>query len=84
MQTISATEAKNNLASVMHAALKEPVMIEKNGQPLVVMMSAEDYQAVNKKQQAEAFVSLCAEMAKTAKKNGMTKEILEAILHDAD
>lgn len=84
METVSATEAKNQLARVMEMAQKQPVMIEKNGRPSVVMMSAEAYDGKSKRQRKEDFVKLCDELAATAKRNGMTEEILKSILADED
>ncbi len=80
MHTISATEAKNHLASVMARALKEPVIIEKNGRPTVVMMSVEAYDEVATHSRKKAFLDLCDGIAATAQKNGMTDEILQSIL----
>jgi len=85
MQTISATEAKNYLASVMDKAIREPVLIEKNGRPFVVMMSVEEYekkagQEKTERERKKAFLEFCDYIATTAKKNGMTEEILNSIL----
>ncbi len=80
MQTITATEAKNNLATLIEKAMRKPVAISKNGRPVVVMMSMEAYEAKEKNQGKEAFVKLCDELAATAERNGMTEEILKSIL----
>lgn len=82
MQTISATEAKNKLAAVMDIAMKEPVMIEKNGRPFVVMMSAEAYEKSAGDRHKESFIQLCETLALTSKRRGMTEEILQSILND--
>lgn len=84
MQTISATDAKNQLAGVMEKAIKEPVMIEKNGRPFVVMMSVAEYEKKAADDRKQAFTKLCQELAATAKKSGMTGEILQSILADED
>lgn len=84
MQTISAIEAKNRLAAVMDQAIKEPVIIEKNGRPFVVMMSMEEYDKKLQENRKESFIKLCQELAAKAKRNGMTGEILNSILYSKD
>ncbi len=84
MQHVTATEAKNHLATVMQKAVKEPIVIEKNGQPYVVMMSVEEYEKTATETRRENFVTLCHQLASTAKKNGMTEEILASILAEKD
>jgi len=43
MRTFSATEAKNNFGSVLEALAHSAVRIEKNSQPVAVIMSAHDF-----------------------------------------
>ena len=44
MTTISASEAKTHFGALMIKAQKEPVTIEKQGRPVAVVISFEDYQ----------------------------------------
>lgn len=44
MTTISASEAKTHFGALMDKAQKEPVTIEKQGRPVAVVISFEDYQ----------------------------------------
>ncbi len=83
MLNISATEAKNHLAGVMENALKEPVVIEKNGRPYVVMMSVAEFEKSASRRHKESFLRLCHELGKRAEKRGMTPKILQSILRDA-
>lgn len=48
MQTISYTEARNNLAEIMDSAKRdrEPITITRNGAGVVVLMAAEEYSAM--------------------------------------
>ncbi len=46
MRSIPALEAKTRFGALLDAAQREPVTIEKHGRPVAVMMSAEDYGAL--------------------------------------
>lgn len=43
MRTMAALEAKNRFGELLDAAQREPVVIEKHGRPVAVMVSAADY-----------------------------------------
>ncbi len=43
MAEISATDAKNKFGEVLEMVRKEPVLIQKNGREVAVVLSAEDY-----------------------------------------
>jgi len=44
MQKLTANEAKTNFGQLLMKAQSEPVQIDKNGKPAVVVMSTKDYQ----------------------------------------
>lgn len=44
METLNATEAKREFGEILLKAQKEPVGINKNGKPVAVMVSAEEYE----------------------------------------
>ena len=48
MQTVSYTDARNQLASLMESAARdrEPITITRNGQGTVVLLAAEEYAAM--------------------------------------
>ncbi|MEZ5303789.1 MAG: type II toxin-antitoxin system prevent-host-death family antitoxin [Verrucomicrobiales bacterium] len=48
MQTISYTEARNQLAGLMEAATRdrEPIIITRNGSGVVVLLAVEEYEAM--------------------------------------
>ncbi|HWD39631.1 MAG TPA: type II toxin-antitoxin system Phd/YefM family antitoxin [Fimbriimonas sp.] len=46
MKTIAAREAKNNFGALIDDARREPVSIERNGRPAVVVISPERYKAL--------------------------------------
>jgi len=64
MKTISASEAKTHFGALMDKAQKEPVTIEKQGRPVAVMISFDEYQeqygntpTQQEKEQALAFLN---------------------------
>lgn len=64
MTTISASEAKTHFGALMDKAQKEPVTIEKQGRPVAVVISFEEYQeqhgntpSQQEKEQALAFLN---------------------------
>ncbi|MBF0620967.1 MAG: type II toxin-antitoxin system Phd/YefM family antitoxin [Magnetococcales bacterium] len=44
MITITAREAKNRFGNLMDQAQREPVIIEKNGRPVAVVLSIDEHQ----------------------------------------
>jgi len=44
MKTASATDVKNRFGEYLHDTVKEPVIIEKTGRPVAVMISMEEFQ----------------------------------------
>ncbi len=81
MQTVSTTDMQNRLTSVLDMAQQEPVVIEREGLPALVLSSMQTFQEKNKKSREE-FIALCDDMRETAMRNGMTEEILNEILSD--
>ena len=79
MKTVSATEAKQNFAAMIDHAQREPVRIRRHDRDLAVLVSAEQYEHLNKNRWAE-FNRLSAIAAEQAKANGLTEEILAEIL----
>ena len=48
MKTVSATEIKNRLGQYLTRAAVEPVAIEKNGRPVAVLLSFEEYELLQR------------------------------------
>ena len=46
METITATEVKNRLGDFLLKVQREPIAIEKNGKPVAVTMSMDDYKLI--------------------------------------
>jgi prevent-host-death family protein len=53
METITAREAKNTFGDTIVKALRSPVQITRNGKPIVVMMSMENYHQAEQLKLAE-------------------------------
>ena len=48
MKTVSATEIKNRLGRYLARVAVEPVAIEKNGRPVAVLLSSEEYELLQR------------------------------------
>ncbi|MBD9660750.1 MULTISPECIES: type II toxin-antitoxin system Phd/YefM family antitoxin [Pantoea] len=46
MHSLSANEAKTQFGDMLLKAQREPVQISRNGKPVAVVISAEEYQAI--------------------------------------
>lgn len=52
MKTISAREAKNGFGRLIDTARAEPVLIEKHGRGVVVVVAVEEYERLSKEQES--------------------------------
>ena len=76
IRVVTSTEAQNQFGKLIEDAKKEPVMVQKNGRDQVVIMSAEDYEEIQKitdntdmimklhEESIEEFSDLYTELAK--------------------
>jgi antitoxin Phd len=48
MQKVTATEVKNRLGQYLARVVAEPVTIEKNGRPVAVLLSYEEFEALQR------------------------------------
>lgn len=85
MTTISASEAKTHFGALMTKAQRGPVTIEKQGRPVAVVLSFEDYQAEcergpspEEKKEALDFLSKGAKRSRTGKVKGVLEEDVRA------
>jgi prevent-host-death family protein len=76
---MSATHAKQNFAAMIDAAQREPVRIRRHERDVAVLLSAEEYERMNRERWTE-FNRLSAIASEQAKANGLTEEILAEIL----
>ena len=78
MRYTTNTEAK--LETLVDAAQREPVIIERDRQEVAVLVSARDYDRLSGKTTRE-FLEFCDKMAAEAAANGLTEEKLEELLN---
>ena len=85
--TVPAASAKNRFGEMLDAAQRTPVVIQKHGRTVAVLLSAHEYEAYQR------LVALddawWGEQAKKAKKGGMlgvkkTREYIDSVLHARD
>lgn len=79
-----AKEAKNHFGQLLTAAMREPVVINKNGKPVAVVLSTEEYQRFE-----DIEENLLALKAKMALEEGfvgekMSEKILKNLLNAQD
>ena len=79
MTIVSATHAKQNFAAILDQSQREPVRIQRHERDVAVLVSAEQYQRLNRDKWAE-FNRLSQLASEQAKANGLTEEILAEIL----
>lgn len=81
MQTISSTDARNNFSRAIMMAQREPLFIQKQGQDVAVLISAQDYARI-RQQKVEKFLQLAKEIGEEAQKSGLTDAELASILRE--
>ncbi len=79
MRYVSATEAKQRLASLLDAAQKEPVMIRRQNREVAVMLSPGEYERLSGMNISE-FEQFCDKVGKHAASRGLTEQKLAEIL----
>jgi prevent-host-death family protein len=81
MRTVSATEAKQGLASVIEAAAREPVVIRRQKRDVAVVLSMQEYERLVRLNVAE-FQRFCDRVGASAKQAGMSETKLAELLAD--
>jgi prevent-host-death family protein len=79
MTEVSATQAKQQFAALLEAAQRGPVRIRRHQRDVAVLVSAEEYERMNRDRWRE-FDRLSALASAQAKANGLTEEKLQEIL----
>lgn len=79
MATVSASEAKQGLASVIEVAAREPVVIQRHERDVAVLISMDEYRRLSGLAVAE-FKRVADEVAARARDRGLTPEKLEELL----
>lgn len=83
MQTISSSEARNNLAAMLDKAQHEPVAIQKQGRNAAVLLSYEEYERLTNAHRL-AFQAICDDVGSKAASRGLTEAKLMEILAEND
>jgi prevent-host-death family protein len=79
MQTISSSDARNNLAAMLDKAQHEPIAIQKQGRTTAVLVSYEEYERLTNASVA-AFQAICDTVGAKAKSRGLTEAKLAKLL----
>jgi prevent-host-death family protein len=81
MRTVTASEAKQGLASVIEAAAREPIVIERQKRAVAVVLSMQEYERLVRLNVAE-FQRFCDQIGASAKGSGMSEAKLAELLAD--
>ena len=81
MRSFSATDAKQNLASLLDAAQREPVVIRRQKRDVAVVLSAVEYDRLRDLNAGE-FQRFCDRVSDRAAARGMTEDVLNELLAD--
>ncbi|MBP9713453.1 MAG: type II toxin-antitoxin system Phd/YefM family antitoxin [Sterolibacterium sp.] len=81
MRTVTASEAKQGLASVIEMAAKEPVVICRQKREVAVVLSIAEYERLARFNVAE-FQRFCDTVGARAAQSGLTEDQLARLLAD--
>lgn len=79
MQTVSSSDARNNLASIIDKAQHEPIAIQKQGRNAAVLLSYEEYERLTNAS-VMAFQAISDDIGAKAKSRGLTEKKLTHLL----
>ena len=82
MKTVSATEAKQGLSSVIDWAANEPVVIRRQKRDVAVVLSMREYERLARLN-LKAFRAFSQAIGDRAVKSGLTEDALADMLRDA-
>jgi len=71
MKTVAAKEAKNRFGQLIDDAQRQPVTVEKNGRPFVVVQSYEDFQIAQQAKMTSLRAAIDEARAEYAEGRGM-------------
>ncbi len=81
MKTIAASDARKSFASVIDAAAREPIVIQRQQRNVAVVLSMQEYERLQQLNRAE-FQRFCDLVGKRAKAAGLTEKRLAKLLDD--
>ncbi|MEY3183062.1 MAG: hypothetical protein RLZ35_1047 [Pseudomonadota bacterium] len=83
MQYYSASELKNQLATIIDVVQREPVIVQKKGRDVAIILSPTEYQDYQRYKK-HAFVEFCQNVSEKAIARGLTPEKLAEILAETE
>ena len=81
MRVVTASEAKQGLASVIEAAAREPVVIQRQKRDVAVVMSMAEYERLVRLNVAE-FQRFCDAVGQSTAEQGLTEAKVAELLVD--
>jgi prevent-host-death family protein len=81
MKYVADTEAQKELANILNAAQREPVVIQQQQHDIAVILSIDDYEKL-RDSSVEDFQHFCDEVGQKATARGMTEKKLKEILSE--
>ena len=81
MRTVTASEAKQSLASVIEAAGREPVVIQRQKRDVAVVLSMAEYERLTRLNVAE-FQRFCDRVGERAAAAGMDATVRASLLDE--
>ena len=81
MRTVTASEAKQSLASVIEAAGREPVVIQRQKRDVAVVLSMAEYERLTRLNVAE-FQRFCDRVGERAAAADMDETVLASLLDE--
>lgn len=81
MRHVSATDAKQNLAALLDAAQREPIVIRRQKRDVAIVLSPQEYDRL-RVANLDDFQRFCDRIAERAAERGLTEEKLAEILAD--
>jgi prevent-host-death family protein len=81
MRQVSATDAKQNLAALLDAAQREPIVIRRQKRDVAVVLSPQEYDRLRAANVSD-FQRFCDRIADRAAERGLTEEKLNELLAD--
>ncbi|MEA5511493.1 type II toxin-antitoxin system prevent-host-death family antitoxin [Crocosphaera sp. UHCC 0190] len=81
MGQFSLSEVQKDFANIIDKAQKESIIVKKNDDNYVAIISMKDYEDLVKLKNSR-LIKLAQDMGKEAQENGLTPEILQDILNN--
>ena len=81
METISSSDARNNMAALLEKAQHEPVAIQKQGRNAAVLISFADFERLTNAHRL-AFQAICDDVGAKAESWGLSEAKLMEIVAD--